>query len=124
LEQTGGAVKAVADGVGDDYKATLYRKLRAGEHQPIDLEQIGIAIGDTALFSFPGELFTEIGQQIKAQSPLKRTWCLGLANGNIGYVPTREAIRQGGYEPDTRKADDAAAEQIVVHSLELLRRLA
>lgn len=123
LKQTGGAVKAVADGVGDDYKATLYRKLRACEHQPINLEQIGVAIGDSALISFPGELFTEIGQQIKAQSPLKHTWCLGLANGQIGYVPTREAISQGGYEPDTRGADDAAAEQIVAHSLELLRRL-
>ncbi|MCX6993091.1 MAG: neutral/alkaline non-lysosomal ceramidase N-terminal domain-containing protein [Kiritimatiellaeota bacterium] len=124
LEQTGGAIKTVADGVGDDYKATLYRKLRACEHQPINLEQIGVAIGDSALISFPGELFTEVGQQIKAQSPLKHTWCLGLANGQIGYVPTRTAISQGGYESDTREADDAAAEQIVAHSLELLRRLA
>ena len=88
------------------------------------MEQIGVAIGDSALISFPGELFTEIGQQIKAQSPLKRTWCLGLANGQISYVPTREAISQGGYEADTREVDDSAAEQIVIHSLELLRRLA
>lgn len=124
LEQTGGAFKTVADGVGDDYKATLYRKLHAREDQPINLEQIGVAIGDSALISFPGELFTEIGQQIKAQSPLQHTWCLGLANGQMGYVPTRTAISQGGYEPDTREADDAAAEQIVAHSLELLRRLA
>ena len=76
------------------------------------------------MISFPGELFTEIGQQIKAQSPLKHTWCLGLANGQMGYVPTRAAISQGGYEPDTREADDAAAEQIVAHCLELLQRLA
>lgn len=123
LEQTGGAIKNVADGVGDDYKATLYRELHARENQPIDLEQIGVAIGDSALISIPCELFTEIGQQIKAQSPLKHTWCLGLANGQIGYVPTRIAISQGGYEPDTRETDDATAEQITAHSLELLRRL-
>jgi len=124
LEQTGGAIKTVADGVGDDYKATLYRELRTHEHQPINLEQIGVAIDNSALISFPCELFTEIGQQIKAQSPLKRTWCLGLANGHIGYVPTRTAISQGGYEPDTRRLDDSAEELIIAHSLELLRRLA
>lgn len=124
LKQTGGAVQTVADGVGDDYKAGHYRKLHACENQAIEIEQVCVTIGDNALISFPGELFTEIGQQIKAQSPLKHTWCLGLANGQIGYVPTREAISQGGYEPDTRAADDAAAEQIVAHSLELLRRLA
>ena len=124
LEQTGGVIKTVADGVGDDYKAKIYREMHARENQPISLEQIGVAIGDSAMFSFPGELFTEIGQQIKAQSPMRHTWCLGLANGQIGYVPTRAAISQGGYEPDTREADDAAAEQIAAHSRELLQRLA
>jgi len=39
-------------------------------------------------------------------------------------VPTHEAISQGGYEPDKRKVDDAAVEQIMAYSLELLRRLA
>ena len=124
LEQTGGAIKTVADGVGDDYKAKIYREMHACENQPITLEQVGVAIDDSALISFPGELFTEIGQEIKAQSPMRHTWCLGLANGQIGYVPTRTAISQGGYEPDTRDTDDAAAEQIVTHSLELLQRLA
>ena len=124
LKQTGGAVKAVADGVGDDYKANLYLRLSKVQHQEIPLEQICLAVDDCAFFSFPGELFTEIGMQIKAASPFGHTYVMGLANGYIGYVPTREAISQGGYEPDTRKVDDAAAEQIVAHSLELLRRLA
>ncbi|MFH1476708.1 MAG: neutral/alkaline non-lysosomal ceramidase N-terminal domain-containing protein [Verrucomicrobiota bacterium] len=124
LKQTGGAVKAVADGVGDDYKANLYRRLSKVQHQAIPLEQIGIAIDNCVFISFPGELFTEIGMQIKAASPFGHTYIIGLANGYMGYVPTRAAISQGGYEPDTRATDDAAAEQIAAHSLELLRRLA
>ncbi len=124
LAQTGGAIKTVADGVGDDYKAKLYRDLYAKEKQSLGMEQVGIAIGNSALISLPCELFTEIGQEIKARSPMAHTWCLGLANGQIGYVPTREAISQGGYEADTRAPDDAAAEQIVARSLELLGQLA
>ncbi len=124
LAQTGGSVQTAADGVGDDYKAALYKKLRARQAEPLELEQTAVRIGDSAWLSLPCELFTEIGQGIKRQSPLKPVWLLGLANGQIGYVPTREAIAQGGYESDTRQADDSAAERIVARSLELLSRLA
>ena len=123
VKQTGGAVKPVADGVGDDYKANLFLKLWKVQDRAIDLEQTCLAVDDSALISFPGELFTEIGQRIKLASPFRHTYILGLANGGIGYVPTREAIPQGGYEPLTRRADDSAAEIIVDHSLELLRRV-
>jgi len=123
LQSTGGAVKAVADGVGDDYKAQLYRKQHACEHQPVAMEQICVALDDCALLSFPGELFTEIGMQIKARSPFRHTYIIGLANGYVGYLPTRQAIREGGYEPETRRLDDSAEELIIAHSLELMRRL-
>jgi len=124
VKQTGGAVKPVADGVGDDYKANLFLALRKAQDRPVDLEQIAVALGDCALLSFPGELFTEVGQQIKMHSPFRHTFILGLTNGCVGYVPTRQAIREGGYEPLTRKLDDCAAELVVEQSLALLRRMA
>jgi neutral ceramidase len=122
--QTGGAIKAAADGVGDDYKAALYKRLRQVQDKDIPLEQVCIIINDCALISFPGELFTEIGMRIKAESPFRHTYILGLANGAIGYVPTRVAIRQGGYEPDMRAVDDSAEEIVVAQSLKLLREVA
>ncbi len=118
---TGGTIRPVCDGVGDDYKASLLLKLREIQDQPVAMEQNCIAIDDCAFISFPGELFTEIGMQIKAASPFKHTAIIGLANGYVGYVPTREAIEQGGYEPDVRRVDDSAGDIVMEQSLALLR---
>lgn len=121
IKKTGGAVQPVADGVGDDYKAAHYLKCWQVQHQAIPLEQVCLAIDDYAFISFPGELFTEIGLWIKAVSPFRHTYILGLANGYVGYIPTPRAIAEGGYEPAVRQTDDSAAEIIVAQSLALLR---
>jgi len=123
LAETKGVVKAVADGVGDDYKAKLIKNLHSVQDVPHQAEQVCIALGDTAWLSFPGELFTEIGMRIKKASPFKHTYIVGLANGGIGYIPTRKAIREGGYESDTRKTVDEAEDIIFDQSLALLKRV-
>jgi len=123
LAETKGKIKAVADGVGDDYKAKLIKDLHSAEDVPHQADQVCIAVGDTAWLSFPGELFTEIGVRIKKASPFKRTYIVGLANGGIGYIPTRKAIREGGYESDTRKVVDEAEDIIFDKSLALLKRV-
>ena len=121
LAQTRGQVAALADGVGDDYKAALYQRMHEAGPCDLAVEQICVALGDSALLTFPGELYTEIGQAIKARSPFRRTFIIGLANGYIGYVPTRQAISEGGYAEETRRVDAAAEQVVVEHSLALLR---
>lgn len=123
LAGTKGNFKTLPDGVGDDYKAALFKRLHAVQNRPHQIEQVGIVVGETAWLSFPGELFTEIGARIKRASPFPHTYIIGLANGNIGYVPTREAVRQGGYEPDTRQVDESAEEIIFQQSYALLKQL-
>jgi neutral ceramidase len=123
LAETGGQIAAVADGVGDDYKAAFYRELHDAGPRDLPVEQIGLALGDSALLTFPGEVYTEIGQHIKAHSPFQRTFIIGLANGYVGYVPTRKAIGEGGYAEDTRHVDETAEELVVEHSLALLHRV-
>jgi hypothetical protein len=123
IRQTGGKVQPLADGVGDDHKALLYRQFHAVQNRSIPAEQVCIAIDDTALISFPGELYTEIGMHIKAHSPFTRTYIIGLANGYVGYVPTRKAIGEGGYAEDVRRVDASAEDLVVVQSLALLHRL-
>lgn len=123
LAATKGKIASLPDGVGDDYKAALLKQLHSVQQTPHQFEQACIIIGDTAWLSFPCELFTEIGMRIKQASPFAHTYLIGLANGSIGYVPTREAIRQGGYEPATRSVDDSAGEIIFEQSTALLKRL-
>jgi hypothetical protein len=122
LRKTGGKVKPVADGVGDDYKANLYLRLRRTQDKLIPLEQVCVVVDDAAFISFPGELFTEIGMEIKARSPFRHTFIIGLANGSVGYLPTRRAIQEGGYEPETRELDDSGERIVVSQSLALLRK--
>jgi len=123
LKQTGGKIQAVADGVGDDYKALLYKQIHEARDSDIEVDQTCIAIGNCAFLSFPGELFTEIGMEIKRRSLFEHTFIIDLANGCIGYISTKEAISQGGYEVDTRPADCSAEDIIVERSLELLKSL-
>jgi len=123
LAVTGGKVQAMADGVGDDYKAALYQQLREAGPQDIPVQQVCLALGDSALLTFPGELYTEIGQYIKAHSPFRRTFIIGLANGYVGYIPTQKAVEKGGYAEDTRRVDEIAERLVVDHSLALLESL-
>ncbi len=51
-----------------------------------------------ALCSNPAELFVEFGLELKAKSPARYTLFAELTNGAIGYVPTRQAFSEGGYE--------------------------
>lgn len=83
-------------------------------------------IGDLALVGFPGEVFVELGLAIKAESPFVRTAFVSLANDYIGYVPTREAFAQGGYETWAARSAWSApgtGEDMVRDALELLRNL-
>jgi hypothetical protein len=123
LRVTGGKVQALADGAGDDYKAAVYKQLRDTQNREITVEQLCIGLGETALLSFPGELYTEIGLRIKAESPFDRTLVLGLANGYVGYVPTRKAMQEGGYGEDISEIEAEAEDIVMANSMSLLRRV-
>ena len=122
LETTGGSAQSMADGVGDDYKAKLLKEISESKQTKIDIEQICFVVGNAAFITFPGEVFTEIGMHIKAESPFDHTYFLGLVNGKMGYIPTRKAISEGGYAVDTRCVDAEAEDILVEKSLTLLNR--
>ncbi len=61
-------------------------------------------IADAVLVALPGEIFVELGLQIKAQlraQGFENIFIAGFSNANPGYVPTREAYPIGGYEVDS-----------------------
>jgi neutral ceramidase len=73
----------------------------AHETSPLDgylpIELQAARIGDAMFLAIPAEVFVEIGLELKRQVRHK-TYIVGIANGYIGYFPTRAAYPAGGYE--------------------------
>lgn len=90
----------------------------------IPLEMQCIRIGDAALLSVPGEPFIEISQLIVAASPFRHTLFSGYSNGGFGYIPTREAYSQGGYEIEATPFAPEAADALVAAGVRLLKDMA
>ncbi|MBL7697789.1 MAG: neutral/alkaline non-lysosomal ceramidase N-terminal domain-containing protein [Chitinophagaceae bacterium] len=55
---------------------------------------------DLVLWSAPIELFCEVSNFIRDQSPFPYTFYYGYTNGWFGYMPTEDAWKNGGYEVD------------------------
>ncbi|MDA0841596.1 MAG: hypothetical protein O3B01_16995 [Planctomycetota bacterium] len=73
--------------------------LRDGVHFPDEVEIQAIAVDERLAFvGVPGEPFLEIEHDIRTRSPFEFTFVCGQANGFSGYMPTRIAYSQGGYE--------------------------
>jgi len=56
--------------------------------------------GDLAFAGVSGELFSDLSNQIKAQSPVANTLVFGYCNGHCMYIPTESAVGEGGYGAD------------------------
>jgi neutral ceramidase len=57
-----------------------------------------IRIGEAVIGGLGAEIFAETGLWLKENSPHKKYFTIGLANGNAGYVPPAHEIKKGGYE--------------------------
>lgn len=76
-------------------------KVAAGKDM-IDVEVLGVRIGDFVLVTFPGELTVRIGLNIKLASPHDQTFVAGYTNGYIYYAPTAEQLANtGGAQEDS-----------------------
>ena len=67
---------------------------------------------DLAIWSAPVELFCEISMDIRNRSPYRYTFYFGYANGSLGYLPTRKAFAEGGYEARTNGFTDQVEDDL------------
>lgn len=75
-----------------------------GKEQPVRAELMAMKIGPFLLLTMPGEPMVEYGFNLEAAIADRATPIIvGYANGNIGYISTRESYSVGGYEPNTSK---------------------
>jgi hypothetical protein len=100
----------------------------AGE---IEVTVSALAVGDAAFVTLPGEAFCAQGLEVRRRSPFECTIIAAYSNGNLGYLPTREAYPLGGYEVDDAHryygypecVAPEAGEHCVETALELLKQV-
>jgi hypothetical protein len=83
-----------------------------------------IALSDIALVGIPGEPFVEFGLALKRNPSFAHTFVAGYCNDLIGYIPTREAYAEGGYEVDTARVAAGSGEMIAEIALAELAHIA
>jgi hypothetical protein len=50
------------------------------------------------MVAVPAEFFTVLGLEIKRRSPHRYTFVCGLSNDYVGYLPSQQGFRNGGYQ--------------------------
>jgi neutral ceramidase len=89
-------------GLGWDQSLGNHLHAASGEAGAIRMPVRFLFINDeVALWSAPVELFCEISINVRDHSPYPHTFYFGYANGWLGYLPTRQAFAEGGYETQT-----------------------
>ena len=91
----------------------------AVEKLPMEVQAFRMSDG-VALVALPGELFAELGLAIKQRSPFATTLVVELSNDYPGYIPTKRAFAEGGYEPTNSKIEPGGGEMLVDAAVELL----
>lgn len=78
---------------------------------------------DTAIVTLPGEIFVELGLELKRRSPFKNTIVIELSQQNAKYVPSRKAFREGSYETINVLYVEGTGERFIETALECLHEL-
>ncbi|MCS7024515.1 MAG: neutral/alkaline non-lysosomal ceramidase N-terminal domain-containing protein [Bryobacteraceae bacterium] len=72
-----------------------------------------LRIQDAVIWAAPLELFCEIAMRVRQESRFRFTFFFGYTNGWLGYLPTAEAFREGGYEPRTAVVTERAERDLI-----------
>lgn len=79
---------------------------------------------DLALVLLPGEVFVDLGLEIKRRSPFKHTLVIELSNDNPAYIPTVKAFEEGSYETVNSRIAPGGGERLVDTAIRLLNAAA
>lgn len=74
----------------------------ASPSKPFVFQAIGIS-DSFRLIAMNGEPVTHYAKLIRSWFPKTPTMCAGCIDDVVGYIPTNEMIREGGYESDTSR---------------------
>jgi len=82
-----------------------------------------LAVNDTILVGVPGELFVEVGLEIKKRSGLEHVYIVGCANDNVGYILNAKAYEEALYETGATPLSPVAGQMIMDTALETIKKI-
>ncbi len=82
-----------------------------------------MGMGEIAFFGLGGEPFTEYGFIAREAFPEKFILTATCTNGGEGYLPSRQAFSQGGYEVISSHFTDTLEKTVMDASLEMLSKI-
>ena len=89
----------------------------------IGVPTTAVRLDEFTMVTFPGELFHDIGKQIKHSTHGRYSFLVGYCNESLGYMPTQEAYSQGGYEPNSSRYAPVTEKIYVQGVIDLLSEL-
>jgi neutral ceramidase len=93
-------------------------------HTPFPVQ--AIRVGSGIIGGLGGEIFAATGLWLKAHSPVKKYFSIGLANANAGYLPPANELERGGYETwrsRVSKLEAVAEAKVKTGLLELIHKI-
>jgi hypothetical protein len=89
------------------------------ENPRVEIKLQALRIGQLGITALPNEVYGITGLKLKAQSPLRPTFNIELANGAAGYIPPPSQHRLGGYTtwPARTAGLEVQAEPRIVETL-------
>ncbi len=118
---------ALRAGVAATWTDAMKRAIRSdggGRSVPIEIQ--AARIGDVRIVAVNGELFSRFTEMLRKRTTAN-LFVVGYANAPFGYIPTREAYAEGGYEVDEAhffynsfRPAAGGLELLVDHAAELL----
>lgn len=120
-----GAQRFIDPAIYDRDMPALLERIRTRKTNPAEVQVL--AMDEYAWVGIPAEYFVEHGLRIKEEAYPAHAWVVGHANGMLGYVPTRQAFRRGGYETTFAGSSRMAPETgdlLADAAIELIRKAA
>ena len=112
-------IKAHAQELAAARRVVLIKTMKVFQTVPVTT----MKVGDLAFVGFGGEAFTEYANRTRASQPDKYVICITCANGYQGYLPTRSAYEDGGYESGSSAFSPTLEEEVVGTAIEMLEDL-
>jgi hypothetical protein len=112
------------------WRESLHERVKSGGGRTHDIELQAARIGDVTVLAINGEVFARFTDDLRRAIGDDRLVVVGYANAAFGYIPTREAYLEGGYEVDTAhffynsfRPQPGSLEMLCERAAELVRSL-